>query len=169
MVRCRPSDPEWPGAAAWDALNKEVEGRLIKIGSPLGACAGAPDSAACQELMRNLRNPFFMGDQVWGTQSSGWVDAWIAAPSVYAVAAKTTGDVVAAVNFAREHNLRLVIKGGGHSYQGTSNAPDSLLVWMRAMNEIALHDDFVPQGCGTPPQSAVSVGAGAIWLHATTR
>ena len=24
-----------------------------------------------------------------------------------------------------------VVKGGGHSYQGTSNAPDSLLVWTR--------------------------------------
>jgi FAD/FMN-containing dehydrogenase len=87
------------------------------------------------------------------------------APSVYAVAAKSAEDVAAAVNFAREHNLRLVVKGGGHSYLGTSNAPDSLLVWTRAMDDIVLHDDFVPQGCIVPPQPAVSVGAGAIWLH----
>jgi FAD/FMN-containing dehydrogenase len=33
------------------------------------------------------------------------------------VAAETTDDVVAAVNFARNNNLRLVVKGGGHSYQ----------------------------------------------------
>ena len=44
--------------------------------------------------------------------------------------------MVAAVNFAREHRLRLVVKGGGHSYQGTSDAPDSLLVWTRQMNEM---------------------------------
>ena len=31
------------------------------------------------------------------------------------------------------HRLRLVVKGGGHSYQGTSNAADSLLVWTRSM------------------------------------
>jgi CheY-like chemotaxis protein len=37
--------------------------------------------------------------------------------------------VVAAVNFARTHRLRLVVKGGGHSYLCGSNAPDSLLVW----------------------------------------
>ena len=74
-------------------------------------------------------------------------------------------DVAAAVDFAREHNLRLVVKGGGHSYLGTSNAPDSLLIWTRAMNDIALHEAFVPQGCAQPPQPAVSVGAGAIWLH----
>ena len=54
-------------------------------------------------------------------------------PSVYAVAARHADDVVAAVNFARSNRLRLVVKGGGHSYQGTSNAADSLLVWTRRM------------------------------------
>jgi FAD/FMN-containing dehydrogenase len=86
---------------------------------------------------------------------------------VYAVAAEETADVVSAVNFAREHGVRLVVKGGGHSYQGTSNAPDSLLVWTRRMNAIELHDAFVPQGCEGrfEPQPAVTVGAGAIWMH----
>lgn len=161
----RPSDPSWPNLAEWEGLNQAVGGRLIKVEPPLTACADDPDTSACQELLRNLRNPFFIRDQPWGTQSSGWVDAWMASPSVYAVAAKTAGDVAAAVGFAREHNLRLVVKGGGHSYLGTSNAPDSLLIWTRAMDDIVLHDGFVPRGCSTPPQPAVSVGAGAIWLH----
>ena len=58
--------------------------------------------------------------------------------------------MVAAVNFARENRLRLVVKGGGHSYQGTSSAPDSLLIWTRAMNGIILHDAFVGTGCANP-------------------
>ena len=35
------------------------------------------------------------------------------------------------------------------------------------MNDIVLHDAFVPQGCETAiaPAPAVSVGAGAIWMH----
>ena len=79
---------------------------------------------------------------------------------------RRTAHVVAAVDFAREHHLRLVIKGGGHSYLGTSNAPDSLLIWTRAMNRIELHDAFVAHGCdGAAPQPAVSVGAGAIWMQ----
>src|SRR5208282_458960 len=56
-------------------------------------------------------------------------------------------DVGAEVNFSRANNLRLVVKGGGHSYQGTSSEPDSLLTWTRAMNNIVLHDAFVGQGC----------------------
>ena len=63
------------------------------------------------------------------------------------------------MNFARENNLRLVVKGGGHDYMGRSSAPDSLMIWTRRMNSIVLHDDFVPAGCGTAPQSAVSVYA----------
>jgi FAD/FMN-containing dehydrogenase len=163
--RVRPSDPSWPSLADWEGLNQAVGGRLVKVESPLAACAAKPDTPACQELLRNLRNPFFIGDQPWATQSTGWADAWMSSPSVYAVAARTAADVSAAVNFARGHRLRLVVKGGGHSYLGTSNAPDSLLIWTRAMNDVALHDGFVPQGCDTPPLPAVSISAGAIWLH----
>jgi hypothetical protein len=63
--------------------------------------------------------------------------------------------------------VRLVVKGGGHSYQGTSNAADSLMVWTRRMNAITLHDAFIAQGCAAAgaPVRAVSVGAGAIWAH----
>jgi len=45
-----------------------------------------------------------------------------------------------------------------------SNAPDSLLIWTRRMNAITLHDAFTSEGCQTP-QPAVSVGAGATWMH----
>ena len=115
----------------------------------------------------NSRIPYYIGDNVALTQTAGWVDAWESQPSVYAVAAETTGDVIAAVNFARDNNLRLVVKGGGHSYLGRSNAPDSLLIWTRRMDAISLHDDFTPQGCAArqPPQPAVTVGPGAIWMH----
>src|SRR5213079_2737286 len=51
-----------------------------------------------------------------------------------------------------------------HSYLGTSNAPDSLLIWTRYMDDITLHDNFVMPGCGDGGQPAVSIGAGAIWM-----
>jgi FAD/FMN-containing dehydrogenase len=113
-----------------------------------------------------MRNPYFISEDPALTETSGWVDAWNSKPSAYAVKVQATADVVAAVNFARENNLRLVIKGGGHSYQGTSDAPDSLLIWTREMNGITQHDAFVPVGCDAThaPQPAVTVEAGARWL-----
>ena len=165
--RVRPGDPSWPNEASWTKLNEAVGGRLKRVNSPLSACREAPDGASCGDLFKELKNPYYIGDNVALTQTAGWVDAWASQPSVYAVAAETTGDVLAAVDFARDNNLRLVVKGGGHSYLGRSNAPDSLLIWTRRMNAITLHDNFTPQGCAArqPPQPAVTVGSGAIWMH----
>jgi hypothetical protein len=166
--RVRPGDRNWPSAAKWEKLKQAVGGRLLKPQSPFTACHSVPDGDACREALRQIKNPFYIGDEVALTQTSGWADAWESQPSAYAVAAKSTADVVAAVNFARIHNLRLVVKGGGHSYQGTSQAPDSLLVWTRHMNGIEMHDAFVGQGCAgrQAPQPAVTIEAGAMWIDA---
>ena len=157
--RVRPADPRWPSASQWNLLKLEVGGRLLKLQSPFERCVSSPAGDRCGEALRQLRNPYFIGDEPALTQASGWVDAWTSQPSAYAVAAVSTADVAAAVNFARRRNLRLVVKGGGHGYQGTSTAPDSLLIWTRRMNSVALQDDFVPYGCQgkQAPQPAVSL------------
>jgi FAD/FMN-containing dehydrogenase len=166
--RSRPGDVDWPAEADWAALNQRLGGRLMRPRSPFAACGNAVEDAACQEARRHLRNPYYLGDEPALTQTSGWADAWVSAPSAYAVAARDAADVAAAVGFARDHRLRLVVKGGGHSYQGTSNAPDSLLVWTRPMQEVTLHEAFTGQGCEgrEPVRPAVSLGAGVRWLQA---
>ena len=171
--RVRPADPDWPEAGSWRALSEAVGGSVLAVQPLFAACTRERDSAACREILSNLRNPFYLSDQAAGTEVSGWLDAWTPAASTYAVRARHGADVVAAVNFAREKRLRLVVKGTGHSYQGTSCAPDSLLIWTRAMNEVTLHEAFVPQGCAgkVDPVAAVSTGAGAMWIdlyHAVT-
>jgi FAD/FMN-containing dehydrogenase len=163
--RVRPGDLSWPSEEAWAELGRRLDGQLIKVVSPLSACMGASPSEACAYLAKEIKNPYYLGDEVGLTQTVGWVGAWTSRSSVYAVAAKSAADVVAAVNFARTHNLRLVVKGGGHSYQGTSNAADSFLIWTRPMEAVVLHDAFVGSGCEgrAQAQPAVSVEAGAIW------
>jgi FAD/FMN-containing dehydrogenase len=173
LRRVRPSDAAWPGAASWKKLKDAVGGNLVQVHSLFEACEKDSKGADCKDVLQNIRNPFYVGDQPGGTQVSGWLDAWTPAPSAYAVKARNAADIAAAVNFARENNLRLVVKGTGHSYQGTSNAPDSLLVWTRGMNAVTLHDAFVPQGCEgkTAPVPAVTAEAGAVWIdlyHAVT-
>ncbi len=164
--RTRPGDKRWPSSEHWDRLQQEVNGNLIKPLPLLAACV--PDSAqiACTDTLKLLRNPYFLGDQPSGTQVSGWLDAWTPAVSSYAVVAQSAADVAAAVRFAHIHDLRIAVKGGGHSYQGTSNAPDSLLIWTRHMRDIELHTAFRPSGCpaGELPVPAVSVDAGAMWM-----
>ena len=74
-----------------------------------------PQRSAVRKL---LADPFYIGDQPGLTEISGWLDAWRSAPSAYVVAAESAADVAAAIRFAASHNLRLVVKGVGHSYLG---------------------------------------------------
>lgn len=157
VSRVRPGLPGWPADLDWTALKDATNGRLSRV---------TPPALAGPEAKKLFANPFFIRDQAALTQSSGWLDAWRSSPSAYVVSAENANDVVAAVRFASTHNLRLVVKGGGHSYLGTSNAPDSLLLWTRRMNAITVHDQFTPAGSAAAPVPAVTLGAGCIWLHA---
>ena len=172
LARVRPGDPCWPSAASWHSLEQQVAGRLVKLSAPFVACVPTPTAAstpqACTESVAKISNSFAIRDEPSLTQASGWLDGWRSQPSAYAVVASSTTDVVAAVNFASTHRLRLVVKGGGHSYQGSSDAADSLLVWTRHMDDVTLHPAFVARGCAASiaPQPAVTIGAGALWIDA---
>src|SRR4029077_17178372 len=161
LRRVRPGDPAWPNAADWHKLDEAVGGALMEVRPLFSPCQSDGGGIGCRDVLANIQNPFYIGDQPAGTQVSGWLDAWTPAPSVYAVKARNSADVAAAVNFARERRLRLAVKGGGHSYQGTSNAPDSLLIWTRAMNQVTVQDAFVPAGCAGKVSAAPAVTAGA--------
>lgn len=163
-----PGSAGWPTAADWSALGRATGARLLKLASPFEACRSEPAGADCAALFKALKNPFHISEHPELTQTLGYVDAWTSAVSPYAVAAESAADVKAAVDFARTHRVRLAIKGGGHSYQGTSNAANSLLVWTHPMRRIELHDAFTPKGCAGEPVPAVTLGAGCRWIDAYT-
>lgn len=152
----------WPDANQWGSLRRLLGDRFLDVILP------EIDTDEATEL---LRNPFYLRDQVALTQSSGLLDGWRSEPSVYAVRARDAMDVSAAIRFAGQHQVRLVVKGGGHSYHGQSSAPNSLLVWTRDLEDIEVHENFVPRGSQGSGLPAVSVGAGCVWhdvYHAVT-
>ena len=58
---------------------------------------------------------------IWYASISGQVNGWTALPSTYAVEARDENDVVNAVKFAKDNNLRLVVKGTGNKTDIKSN------------------------------------------------
>jgi hypothetical protein len=168
MCRCTPDKPCWPAAADWQRFGAGLHGKLEQPHSPLEPCRSDVAGEACAAAIKNAKNPFYLQDQAGGTQSTGWLGAWTAATSAFAVVAEDASDIAAAVDFARRHGLRLVIKGTGHDYLGRSNAPDSLLVWTHKMRRVSALDAFVPRACPATQAAsdAVSVEAGTRWLEA---
>lgn len=70
------------------------------------------------------------------------------------------GDVIAAVNFAREHDLPLAIRGGGHNVAGLALVDDGLVVDLSAMTATRVD----------PASRTARVEGGATWAdldHAT--
>lgn len=74
----------------------------------------------------------------------------------YAVNVTSSSDVVAAVNFAKENNIRLVIRNTGHDYLGRSTGAGSLSIWTHYLKDIEIKTwaDQYYNG------SAIKLGAG---------
>jgi len=52
-----------------------VGGNLIRP-LPLFAGCESLNGAACADVVKNIRHPFYIGDQPAGTEVSGWLVAW---------------------------------------------------------------------------------------------
>ena len=65
----------------------------------------------------------------------------------------STDDVVAAVTFAREHDLPVAIRCGGHSTPGYSSCDDGLMIDVGPMKEIDID----------PEARTARIGAGLTW------
>ena len=148
-----------PGRQAWAGLERQLQGRLL---SP-----ELPWTNATAAVLKKLRNPFWIQAQPEGLQSTGWLGAWKATASTRAIAAESAQDLAAGVRFAREHQLRLVVKGAGHDYLGRNCAPDSLLLWTHPMRRVVVENAFIPQGApaGTAAVQAIKVQAGVRWIE----
>src|SRR2546421_2901916 len=101
LCRCAPGKPCWPTRDDWQKFGASLRGKLEQPQSPLAPCRSDAAGEACATAMRNSTNPFYLQDQPGGTQSTGWLGAWIAASTAYAVVAEDASDTRAAVTFAR--------------------------------------------------------------------
>ena len=118
-------------ATSVEQLRSSIQGNLIT----------SDDSAYEQER------------KVW----NGMVDL---RPALIAQCAKTS-DVVAAVNFAREHQLPVAVRCGGHSTPGYSTCDDGVVIDLRGINQVSVD----------PDSKTAKVGGGTLWkeLDAATQ
>src|SRR5574341_2674009 len=64
-----------------------------------------------------------------------------------------TADVVAAVRFARDHDLEIAIRGGGHNVAGTAICDDGIVIDLSAMRAVRVD----------PADRTAWVQGGALW------
>lgn len=154
--RAIPGDTAWPSTADWAAFNTSVGGRLI---------ATVPIGAPCHQTFSNLstydqaqcdalRNVWFFPETHLPSSSSPMAypfagdtcNPWLSPDTpctlgghvVYAVNATCAQDFQKTVRFAKQRNIRLVIRNTGHDYLGKSTGAHALAIWTHYMKEIKL-------------------------------
>jgi hypothetical protein len=78
-------------------------------------------------------------------------------PVLY-IDAKTTGHIQAGINFARQNNVRLIIRNTGHDFLGRSVGWGALVINTHSFQALTLHNTW--NGPGGYSGSAITVGAG---------
>ncbi|KAL4955898.1 hypothetical protein BDW69DRAFT_159641 [Aspergillus filifer] len=150
---CLPGDSCWPSVDQWNELNSTVGGRLIAT-VPIGHPCHEPtyNATACAELQDNWNYP-----QTHYVSSSSIMQQYFANRSCdpftdketpcelgnyvsYAVNVSSSDDVVAAIQFAQDNNIRFVIKNTGHDYLGRSTGAGALSVWTHHLDDIEYLD-----------------------------
>ncbi|EED23464.1 isoamyl alcohol oxidase [Talaromyces stipitatus ATCC 10500] len=180
--KCMPNDACWPSPAIWSTLNDTLSGKLIQNIPVAAPCYPGPYSnpTECAIVQENWMNTSFLSEYSIGysypfTQScdiapGNTTNCELGDSPVYAVNASTPEDAVAGVNFAREWNLRLVVKTTGHDMLGRSTGYGSLEIWLRYLRQgisfEEVYSETLLYGQNEPAAwngSAIEVGAGYDW------
>lgn len=78
-----------------------------------------------------------IGDPEYDDARSIWNGAIDRHPAVF-VQARTTSDVATAIATAREYDLPLSVRGGGHHVSGSALVDDGVVVDLSGMNEVVI-------------------------------
>lgn len=125
-ARCKafPGSDDWPSISEWRRLNASLDGALINTDPPAVVCYPGPsyDAAQCSFLVNNASSTHFYIDDPISVLTT-WPQGNTCLPALhptgnctrggypsYIVNATTVKHIQLAINFARNNNVRLIIK-----------------------------------------------------------
>ncbi|KAM0722061.1 hypothetical protein Q7P37_002987 [Cladosporium fusiforme] len=180
-----PSDTCWPSVSEWSGLNTSVNGQLIATEPVASSCYPGPgeDPERCAYVGENWSDAVFQASDPIGLSfplnitcapvnaSAGEQPSscTLGKQPLYAVNATSEDDIVAAVNFARIKNIRVVIKETGHDILGRSEGGASILIWTRHLrNGVDFVESYQPPcdaACNATTWSgpAIHINGGYTW------
>jgi FAD/FMN-containing dehydrogenase len=110
--------------------------------------------ATVQELRDALRGPLFLpGDDGYIEAKQLWNGAHDERMPAAVASCTGAADVIAALGFARAHDLTVAVRGGGHSVAGLSSVDGGMLIDLSPMRNVRVE----------PAAGIAYVGPGAVW------
>ncbi|KAF2004951.1 FAD binding domain-containing protein [Amniculicola lignicola CBS 123094] len=189
LPKCKtyPGDSDWPSDSQWAAFDNVLTLKLIKTVPEASICypnGSVVNSPQCQRLTdswnnstlriedpTSIRSVLFQGMTCMPPPHTGYfLSPSITSPSCtiggfpeYVVKVGSVTQVQLAVNFAREKNLRLVIKNTGHDFGAKSVGKGSVSIWTHFLKDMVFIEKW-KGGKGGYEGPAVRFGAGVqVW------
>ncbi|KAI2465269.1 FAD-binding domain-containing protein [Annulohypoxylon bovei var. microspora] len=178
--KCYLGDECWPSKDTWITLNSTVNGNLVVNIPPGASChntfegplgpVSTYDAAACNNAKAmwsdeqwNVEKPaaalwtFFTNDTCQLTNNPT-ESCTLGFYGVYVIQAQSRDHLKAGVDFARENNLRLVIRNTGHDFVGRSTGWGSLVINTHSLQDVEFTTEY--RGPGGYNGGGVTIGAG---------
>ncbi|KAF5371347.1 hypothetical protein D9758_004186 [Tetrapyrgos nigripes] len=186
--RCLYGDSCWPTEEEFTQLQSKLSQPLIRPVPPESACYPKSNpSGNCTDVQANAFDGRWRSDQAGSMQSTNfetfispngtieacYLDATLGFPCQQGsvppigVDARRVEDVQAAVKFAADHDLRLVVKSTGHDYLGRSAAKGAFMIWTHHLKNITANSAFVPDGAPeSDTYNTLTLQSGVQWFEA---
>ncbi|KAE8415272.1 hypothetical protein BDV36DRAFT_311144 [Aspergillus pseudocaelatus] len=173
-----PGDVSWPSNLLWDIFDTLLGKRLIKT-VPLAAyCysdwpeydADKCTSITSQWAVSNLHMddpasimlPLYEGRTCMAPGYNYTNTCELGGYPAYVVNASTVAQIQLAINFARNLNLRLVVKNTGHDFNGKSSGKGALSIWTHWLKDKAFYPEYKATNGYIGP--AIKFGSGVqVW------
>ncbi|KAJ3042004.1 hypothetical protein HDV00_008295 [Rhizophlyctis rosea] len=176
--KCYEGDACWPKAAKWTSLNSTVEGALERVVPDLAVCfkefegKSYYDADKCKIETDLWANQFYQVNKTVENLWTYWTNTTCVPPTNpnitntctlgylprYVIKATKPQHIKAGVDFARQNNVRLVIRNTGHDFMGRSAGYGSLAINTHNFKSIKFVRKY--SGPGNWKGGAVTVGAG---------
>ncbi|KAH6664458.1 hypothetical protein B0J14DRAFT_246120 [Halenospora varia] len=169
---CRnfPGDASWPSDSTWAGFNTSLSGALLKPTPLAASCYPGPsyDSAKCSFLLNNVTGTTRIYNDDPLTELAQWTqggtcmlpvagNCTVGGYPIYVVNVTSVRQIQGAVNFARNRNIRVIIKNTGHDFGGRSVGAGSLSIWTHYLKDF----EFLPEySQGNYSGKAVRFGSG---------
>ncbi|EFQ27999.1 FAD binding domain-containing protein [Colletotrichum graminicola] len=175
--RCKtyPGDFLYPTDLIWNIFDLLLGGALTKTVPEASVCYndfGNFDKAKCDFLTANWVNGSYIHTEdptainavlfeglscMPPTINVGETDCKVGGLPSYVVEATQVAHIQLAVNFARNLNLRLVVKNTGHDFGAKSTGAGSLSIWTHKLNNIQYLESYQQDSYSGP---ALKLGSG---------
>ncbi|KAF4909239.1 FAD-linked oxidoreductase ZEB1 [Colletotrichum fructicola] len=176
-----PGDSAWPSSATWSLFDL-LTGSALVDGVPSAAVCYKDwpqyDEAKCAEVTAQWASPSYQAFEPTGLDFPLYEGVSCLPPSLtrsnatctqgghpsYVLNATNVAQIQLAVNFARNLNLRLIVKNKGHDFSGKSAGASALSVWTHHLQGIQYLGASFKHGTSGYQGPAFKIGSGVTML-----